>query len=247
MVRGISIEKIEKIKELNKKISKKKSNIKTRYDIEVDIPRIDYENLRGKALSKAIETAESFLNPNNQKYQYKKNSEGVVFTQSEITKTKLFIARTNRIKDVAFGEIMNKDYTIEGRVIGKAGDVYISKLRNMDERFQLRFDPEMFTSRRQFEVWLEKKKKTYAANFIERNRGLYRNNYIEELKDKFGDASDVAPLIKYLEGISVNEFYRRSLTSDERHIDYIYDALKRDGVLQEIAESWGVDLGLSSH
>ena len=245
MGRGISNKKLDLIKDLNRKVSRKEKRVKKNYGIDVSIPRID-PTLRGKELSEAIEKAQSFINPNNQKYQYVKNKHGVVMTKSFITKETLLNDRINRVKERELKKIHEMDYFVEGRNAGKIGSVSKAKKQHMDERYQMKFDIDMFKTQEVLKEWTAKRHGTYKGNFLKHVRHNYRRNYLEALENVFGNTSDVQKLYDKITQMDVNDFYFKSLTSEERHIDYIYEASKRDGILQEIAEGWGIDLGLDA-
>lgn len=245
MAKGISNKKLAEIQALNKKVIAKKKRIEKKYGITTpEIQPID-TSLRGKALKDSIEMANSFTNPHNQKYQYKKNSKGVVFTKSELTKTKLKIDMVNRIKARELDKLDSMPFSVEGRNVTTVGQRFRALNVNVDEKYQLRFNPEMFKSRAHFEKWLSKKEGTYGGDFIKKNRHQYRANYFSALREVFGDSSDVDKLIGLLEQMSVDDFYVKSITADEREIQYIYEERRRTGVLQTIGESWGIDLGLA--
>jgi len=245
MARGISNKKLAEIKKLNQKISQKKSRIKTRYGVEVDINAID-TSLRGKDLANSIEKAKSFLNRNNQKYQYVKNDKGVVFTKAEVTRSKLLFDRINRVNEKELKKLGKEKYTVEGRVVGTVASINSVRARSLNERYKFNFNLDRFRSRREFETFATSKEESYKGDFIKRRRHHYRANYISALREAFGDASDVEQLIGKITQLDLNEFYRLSMTSDERNIEFVYNPEKRDTLLQSIGESWGIDLGLEA-
>jgi len=245
MARGISSKKLAEIKKLNQKISQKKSRIKTRYGVEVNIPSID-TSLRGKDLAKSIDNAKSFLNRNNQKYQYVRNEKGVVFTKAEVTRSKLLFDRINRINEKELKKLSKEQYTVEGRVVGTIGSINSVRARSLNERYKFNFNIDRFRSKREFETFVQRKQETYKGDFIKRRRHRYRANYIGALREAFGDASDVEQLIGKITQLDLDVFYRLSMTSDERNIEFVYNPEKRDTLLQSIGESWGIDLGLEA-
>lgn len=245
MAKGISNKKLEEIQALNKKLITKKQRIEKKYGVKTpEIQPID-TSLRGKALKDSIEQAQSFTNPHNQKYQYVKNKHGVVMTKSELTKIKLKVAQVNRIKKQELDRLDKLNYTHEGGHAESFKAVRNRAQATVDENMFLRFKPDSFTTRAIFNRWWEGKQKVYTKGFIERQQHQFRANYFIALERVFGDTSDVDQLKGFLEGLSLEEFYTKAVTSDEKDLQYIYEANRRAGILQKIGESWGVDLGLT--
>ena len=154
--RAMSQKQQAEIRDLNKRLSKKKSNLKSRYGVVIDIPRID-TNLKGKELKAQVEKVQSFLNPHNQNYQYvKPNKYGVALPKKEVNQVKRFIKKVNKIKSDQRKKLMELDYTIQGEVVGKAWQVKYSNLSEMDEMIPLQFKPDWFTSVEDFRKWVKR-------------------------------------------------------------------------------------------
>lgn len=245
MAKGISNKKLAEIQTLNKKVIAKKQRIEKKYGVKTpEVQPID-TNLRGNALKASIEQAQSFTNPHNQKYQYVKNKHGVVMTKSELTKVKLKIAQVNRIKKQELDRLDKLEFTHEGGHTENFKVVRNRKQATVDENMFLRFNPNSFTSRSIFNRWWKGKQDVYTKGFVQRQQHHFRSNYFISLERVFGNTSDIDQLKGFLEGLPLEEFYTKAVTSDERDIQYIYEANRRAGILQKIGESWGIDLGLT--
>lgn len=246
--RAMSQKQQAEIRDLNKRLSKKKSNLKSRYGVVIDIPRID-TNLKGKELKAQVEKVQSFLNPHNQNYQYvKPNKYGVALPKKEVNQVKRFIKKVNKIKSDQRKKLMELDYTIQGEVVGKAWQVKYSNLSEMDEMIPLQFKPDWFTSVEDFRKWVKRKFETYGDNegtkdfttgqFLNKQRERYKDNYISAMYAELGMTNEVEKLANIIRGMDTNTFYFTSLSTDEGHIRYLYEARYHDGVLEEIAKVW---------
>lgn len=239
--RTVSTKLINEVRELNKKLSKKKSNIKQRHNIEIDITRIDVNQSAGE-IRKQKKIVESFLNPNNQNYQYVKNTYGVSFPKAEVNKFKRINDRANRIKKREAKRIGNMDYVVDGKVIGKIKDVKLAS-HLLEEFTPLKFDINMFRSLEGFRKSLATKNEVYSGNFIERQREQYKENYIASLKDTFGNTTDIKALIQHIRSMTGTEFFLKSQGNDKLGFDFIYDEIDKEAKLEGLYNEWSIDSG----
>ena len=239
--RSIPTKLINEVRELNKKLSKKKSNIKQRHGFEIDIARIDVNAPAGER-RKQINEVKRFLNPNNQNFQYVKNQHGVSFPKAEVNKAKRLNDRANRIKKREQKRIGNMDFILEGKVLGKVKDVKTAQ-HLLNEFTPLKFDINMFRSLEGFRKNLEQKIDRYEGDFITRQRESYKDNYIRALKDVFGDSSELRPLIQHIRSMNTHQFFIETQVYDNREIKDIYDEIDRDAKLEGLMSAWG----LSNH
>ena len=139
---------------------------------------------------------------------------------------------------------MELDYTIQGEIVGKAWQVKYSNLDAMDEMIPLRLDLDWFQSASDFLKWAERKKEVYHKDFLNEQRQRYKNNYIEAMKKELGFTNEVEKIINALNKMDNTDFYFTSLSTDEGHIRYVYEAkyAGNDTVAEEIAKVWKVDL-----
>lgn len=231
------------VRELNRRLSKKKSNIKSRHNIIIDIPRID-PKARGEAYRVQKRLVESFLNPNNTEYQYIKNEKGVSLSKKYVNATKREMARINRIKKREFERLANMDYIDRetGESLGKLGEIKLVNVKQLDEFKPLNVDFNVFTSNDGLKRYYENKKSTYAGNFIKKQRIQYQNNYIKSIENHFGEGSDVQPLIDYIRTMSPDEFYLAAESTAGVGFSFLYDERDRDNKLEGIYHAWGMDL-----
>lgn len=236
--RTISTKLTNEIRELNKKLSKKKSNIRQRHGIEVDLPRIDV-NANASERRKQINEVKRFLNRSNQNYQYVKNANGVSFTKKEVNEAKRLIARANRIKKAEQKRIGEMDFIIDGKSYGKIKDVKTAQ-HLMNEFRPLQFNLDLYTSRDSFLKNIGKKKELYSGNFIKKQRLQYQENYISALKEAFGNTSDIQPLIQHIKNMNPHEFYITTQTEAGKEIVDVYDEIDRDTKLEGLLIEWGL-------
>lgn len=235
--RAMGGKQLAAVNALNKRMAKKKSNIKSRYGVVVeDVPKIDV-NLKGKALKKQIEKVESFLNPNNTNYQYKKVSPTLTITKKEYNEDKRLIERANRIKQKEYNKLANMTYTAGG-VVGKMKDVSPSKLAHFTEKQMLSFDLSKFTSRADYERWRKVKKEAWGGDFINRQRSTYKENYINAFINEFGDTTVTQKIKEQIEKLDINTFYMLSESRPQLEIKYIYDPQQADVILEKLRVNW---------
>lgn len=234
---NLSTRKLNQIKELNKKISKKNSNIRHRYGVETGVGRID-TNAPISEINHQIEQAKRFLNRHNQNYQYMKNDHGTVLTRKEWNQYKRTIERANRIKKQEYNKLAKQDYIIQGQRVGKVGQVKLANLKTLEDFRPLKIDINRFWSRNEFVEDFYNKTRVYGGDFIKRQREQYRQNYIQALLNEHGDTTETRKLIEKINGYSVDEFYLISETVEGADIHYVYDKQQQGVVLNRLNNIW---------
>jgi len=242
----ITKKKLAQIQSLNKRIGKKKSNLKSRYGVTVDIPKIN-PNLDYKTREKLIKQAEKFLDRKNDNYRFVKNSQGKAFPRKIWKELKDLEKRVNKAKEKEMKKLQNMDYIIKGNTYGKHKDVVVGNLRDKSDYRPLNINLDWFKTTEALEKYLHEKKETYKGDFLLRAKEQYKKNYFKALINEHGDTTYTRALIEKLQTVPVEDFYFRSKTTGELDIKYIYDVSDSDKVLDGISEGWGFGSFMSGY
>jgi hypothetical protein len=228
----------ELLRSINKRVSAKKSRIKKNYGMFTDIQTKSMKDFNTRAEFNAYkEQMQSFLNPHNQNYQYRKTKGGAVVTKKEYNETQRALKRINRIKDQETKKLRNKPF-----MQGKKPTMYTvgeqEKLMG-DIRFKenkpLKNKAEQFQDRESFLDWANKLEKNYSGDWITRRNELYRDNYIKGLENVFtAHPERVAILRQHLESMTLKDFMKVYYSNTVGNIGYIYLPNEQDNKLERI-------------
>ena len=232
---SISSKQLNKINELNKRIAKKKSNLKYRHGLIAEVEEIDI-NASASERKKQMQKAESFLNPYANSFIVR-NEHGVQTTKRQWNEMNKIVKASNRVATKEHNEMLERPYIVDGEIVGKLKDVLppsALELKTIDNPFPF------VTSINAFEKLLQKRKVLYGKDYVKNRQELHKENYIKGLKEHFGDTTDVRPLIQFIRGLDAKEFYIRTTTNAGLAIRDIYDPRAQDEALESLYTDWGL-------
>jgi len=233
--RTVSPKLSNEIKQLNARLSKKKSNLRQRQGLEVvGIERIDV-NAPAKERRAQINKVKSFLNPNANQFLVQ-NRHGVTVSKRQWNEMDKLVKRANRRLEKEKNKLLDMEFKLDGTPIGKVREVVLDSAE-----FKPLLNPfDYVTSDKSFFNSLEKRKVTFGGDFISLRQELYKENYIKGLKEHYGDSSDIRALIQHIRDMSDSEFYIKTKTNAGLEIKDIYDPRQQDEALEGLYSSWGI-------
>jgi hypothetical protein len=228
----------ELLRNINKRVSAKKSRIKKNYGMFTDIQTKSMKDFSSRADFNAYkEQMNSFLNPHNQNYQYHKTKGGAVVTKKEYNETLRALKRVNRIKEQQTKKLRNKPF-MQGK---KPTQYTVGEQEKLmgDVRFKdnkpLKNKAEQFSDRESFLDWANKLEKNYSGDWINRRNELYRDNYIKGLENVFtAHPERVDALGNYIRSLPLSDFMEIYYTNTQGNIGYIYLPTDQSAKLERI-------------
>jgi hypothetical protein len=216
----------QKLAELNKRVSNKKSRYRTGKGIELS-PLIQTKNpsefTSRKEVEKYIRDMERFI---DRKTQYVQNDKKNIFTTESVKKYYKEIDRINKIKEKEYNRVHMLETQIKGE---KLGSTVAESIRFGGQNLFPNLKPltgslNRFSSEQELLQTVENrfKKGYFRGNFIKRADRQYKENYIQSLETAFGSKS--AHLQKAFKKMTLNDFMKVYYeTLGEVDIEYNYD------------------------
>lgn len=165
-----------------------------------------------------------------------KNQHGVVFTEEEKRDLQNAVKRVNRKRDKMLRELASKPRLTAGKpsghtlsqtlIMGKEPDTIVAKRTASLQRF---------TSRKQFEDYMEGIAKIERDEYVDERMLLYKENHITALRNVYGeDADDV---IKRIDEMGLHDYYDLVTKDEMLEIGYIDSQGPSHGSLNEIRKA----------
>lgn len=185
-----------RIKKLNRSISNKKSRLKRKFGLEMQIETRPITSFKTrKELNAYIKTGKTFTNRSN--FRYVKNEHGVVFRREEVEQARREVEKINKERERFRKKVEKKKFTRNN----KSGIMTVAdRIKMRDTRFQdlkpLKFNIDRFRNQNEFQRYLGGVGRGVKENPYEQ----LINNYINSLETVFGrDAQQFADFIRDME------------------------------------------------
>ncbi|MCU7526204.1 MAG: hypothetical protein HF308_17145 [Ignavibacteria bacterium] len=226
------------LRNINKKVSAKKSRIKNKYGMFVDVQTKSIKDFKTRAEFNAYrDQMNSFLNPHNQSYQYHKTKGGAVVTKKEYNETQRALKRINRIKEQETKRLRNKPF-MQGKkptqyTVGEQ-EKLMGDVRYKDNK-PLKNKAEQFKDRESFIEWANKLEKNYKGDWITKRNEDYRDNYIKGLQNVFTAHPERVEMLKqHIERLTLPQFMEFYYSNTIGNIGYIYLPTDQSAKLERI-------------
>lgn len=232
------------LKRLNKLVQNKQSRIRTRKGVETigietkkisDIPSLKEFDRYFKEMNQFLERKANF------KVQ---TSKGVELDYSDLHEYEKTIKRVNRAKEREWNRIKGEPFRHRGIDTGLTVEQVADPVFGIgDPRFseyeKLRYNPDRWRSKQEFERDLAKRKDLYKGDWLKRKNLIYKQHYLDSFERKIGLRSPKATaLFQTIQEMDIDEFIKVFRTENNAHIDFIYDDLEIEGKIQELERIW---------
>lgn len=216
---------ISEYKRLKRNTQSKIRRTKSKYDVDlsnhVTLPSLESFTTR-REFNKWKRQQQSFTNPSNLDYQFKKNPQGVVASKKEIQQAERRTRRAQQIADSVKKQTEGKPFISGGKkkstygkqqqMLGKPN--YGGIVRPSD------FDFEKFETRRGFELASQSMANRSSVPELEKRMQKMKENYIEKLEEDFN--SDSAEVVKRIKKMPAKDYYEMTLMYDEMQFSTPY-------------------------
>jgi hypothetical protein len=217
---------LELIRDINKRVGKKKSNIYTRYRQRLEIQTKSIEEFSTRAeLKQYIKEMGSFLDPKNPEYRFTRTDRGVTLRQDTQKEIQKIIKKVNKTKDKQFEKYKHLPFLVEGKPSDMTVAMYheIVKKRTFEEFRHLSYNPGRFRSEYEAQIYLQDLKKMFRGNWWQRQAKEYKENYIKGLKKQYAGIPQLPQLVKLVENMSLKQLLHYHYTTDEGRLKYMYE------------------------
>lgn len=234
-----------RIKELNKKISDRKSYYKRKYGdetlLEVQTKGVSSFHLLKEynAYIRKIEAAlKQEINPTHYRNKHK-----TLIPIDDVSQARDEYKRINKIKNQRRKEINEHGVVYGGKILTVEEAIKLG-----DKRFEdlapLKFDINNFRSEKMFRGRMESINEIYKGDFLERWDDDYRQSYLKALKDKIGVypelGSDYTRLKEHIENMSRKDFMKHYYTKEFTNIEFLYDKTVAKLKINKLISEWSV-------
>lgn len=203
------------------KIRRARQNYGIDLSNQVSTPSLDSFTTR-KEFNKWKRQQQSFTNPSNLDYQFKKNKQGVVASKKEIQEAERRTRRAQEIADNVKKQTEGKPFISGGKqkstygkqqqMLGKPN--YGGIVKPSDFNF------EKFETRRGFELASQSMANRSSVPELEQRMHTMKENYIKKLEEDFN--SDSKEVVDRVKKMPAKDYYEMTLMYDEMQFDTPY-------------------------
>jgi hypothetical protein len=230
---------IDLIENLNKRVSKKKSNIYTRYRQRLDIETKGIGDFSTREqLNKYVREMNKFLDRSNPEYRFTRTETGVTLRQDTLGEIQRLIKKVNKTKDTQFEKYKHLPFLVDKKPSDMSVKQYheVVKNRNFEQFRHLTFDPNRYRTEGEAQAHLEKLKRAYKGNWWQNDAREYKENYIKGLERQFAGVPQLRQLIKKVERTSIKKLLELQYTTDEGKIKFMYEPQEIEFLFKKIWE-----------
>jgi hypothetical protein len=242
------------IEKLNKRVSDRKYDVRKRYGekIAVDTQGITAFNTRAE-FNAYKQRIEKFLAAPLQQFVAAKpkpvrvakpyvNKKGTELPKAELKKLEQKYKSVNAAKlrqEQKIDALMGYEGFVQDRIA--LGDPKYARF------IPLKFNPDRYTSLKEFEEHKQQFFKTFEGNWIFRQDKQFKDvNYLEALREKIGeviglDDPDYLRLKRHIEKMSVKKFMQLYYTRYFTSIGFLYDEFEARDKLNRIMSEWELE------
>jgi hypothetical protein len=228
---------------INKRVSNKKSRIKSNYNMVVDVQTRTAKDFNSvQEYNQYIKEMKHFLNRNNREYQYVKSKSGMVMNRKEYNELERTLKRVDRMRQeekrkrekMSFKHGKKKTEFTVSEQEKLMGDTRFHETKHkVKNHFHTEKDPI------KFQEWLKKVDEQFGGNPLDKKTQRYKEIYITGLQNVFGE--DANDLVKHIRNMPNKEFLDVYYSNTVGDVQYIYLPAQAKAKLRNIREGFGVE------